>query len=246
MLRRRQFLFCTLSGFAAACSKRSEAPPPHPSPAIRQSTHAGVDFLELFPNGADASAPLIVAIHGMGDRPENWVDSWRSFPAKVHIALPRAFRSFGDGFSWFEFREGMSDTEFGTEVGNAEEKLWKAIASLAGTRKVLVTGFSQGGILSFAIAARRVERVICAFPVAGSLPGSLLPNSGTRTAKVIALHGTADRVVAFKWGKATVDALKERGNDASLKTYADVGHTMTAEMRSDLWSEIGRALPPAQ
>jgi phospholipase/carboxylesterase len=209
----------------------------------RRTKYEGVDFIELFPGDADESAPLVVAIHGMGDKPDNWIDSWRTFPARVQIALPRAFTKYGEGYSWFEFRDGMSDPEFGAEVGAAEDKLWKGIAKLAGTRRIIVTGFSQGGILSFAIASRHADKVAAAFPVSGSCPGPLLPKDKARAAPLVAFHGTADNVLAFKWGKAAVDAFKEQGNDATLKVYPGVGHTITSEMRADLWAELQKALP---
>jgi phospholipase/carboxylesterase len=209
----------------------------------RRTRYEGVEFIELFPNDADESAPLVVAMHGMGDSPDNWIESWRTFPAKAQIVLPRAFTKYGDGWSWFEFRDGMSDAEFGAEVGAAEEKLWKAIAKLAGTRRLIVTGFSQGGILSFAMAARHPDAIAYAFPVSGSCPGPLLPKNKARSAPLLAFHGTSDNVLAFKWGQGAVNAFKEQGNEASLKIYPGVGHTITPEMRADLWTELQKALP---
>lgn len=244
MLSRRDVLsaglgttLLTLAGGAASCAKaRSPSWP-------RRSKHEGVDFIELFPGDADETAPLIVAVHGMGDKPDNWIETWRPFPARAQVVLPRAFTKYGEGFSWFELRDGMSDAELGAEVGGAEEKLWKGIAKLAGARRVIVTGFSQGGILSFAMAARHPDKIAYAFPVSGSCPGPLLPKDKARSAPIVAFHGTADAVLAFKWGQAAVNAFKEQGNEATLKTYPNVGHTITPEMSADLWAEIQKALP---
>jgi phospholipase/carboxylesterase len=241
MLSRRQALgtglFC-LAGLAGLGCARAKTPA-----WPRRARYEGVDVIELFPNEADETSPLLVAVHGMGDKPDNWIDSWQTFPAKVQIALPRAFTKYGDGFSWFELHDGMSDTELGAEVGAAEEKLWKGIAKLAGDRKPIVTGFSQGGMLSFTMAARHAGRIAAAFPVSGACPGPLLPKNRARAAPLVALHGTADEVLAFKGGKGAVEAFKEQGNEATLKAYPGVGHTITPEMRADLWAEIQRALP---
>ena len=209
----------------------------------RRTKYEGVDFIELFPNAADERSPLVVAVHGMGDKPDNWIDTWSTFPGKAQIVLPRAFTKYGEGWSWFEFRDGMSDAEFGNEVGGAEEKLWKAIAKLAGNRRLIVTGFSQGGILSFAMAARHADKIAYAFPVSGSCPGPLLPKDKARAAPLVAFHGTSDNVLAFKWGQGAVNAFKEQGNEATLKAYPGVAHQMTAEMRADLWTEIQKAMP---
>jgi phospholipase/carboxylesterase len=240
MLSRREALGAGLAGFASiALGCAREKAPTWP----RRAKYEGVDFIELFPNGADETAPLVVAIHGMGDKPDNWIETWSTFPGKAQIALPRAFTKYGDGFSWFELRDNMPDAELGTEVGAAEDKLWKGIAKLAGARKVIITGFSQGGILSFASAARHPDRIAYAFPVSGSCPGPLLPKDKAHAAPLLAFHGTADNVLAFKWGKGAVDAFKEQGNEATLREYPGVGHTMTAGMQKDLWAEIQRTLP---
>ncbi|MBS2019759.1 MAG: dienelactone hydrolase family protein [Deltaproteobacteria bacterium] len=222
---------------AAGCSRAK--PPTWP----RRTRHQGIDFVELFPNDADESAPLVVAIHGLGDKPDNWIDSWTPFPARVQIAIPQGHTRHGDGFSWFDFKDGMTDAEFGAELGASEEKLWRGIDELAGKRRVVVTGFSQGGFLCFAMASRHPDRVVKAFPVGASCPGPLLPKNGAKTAPVVAFHGTADQVLAFKWGKAAVDAFKEQGNDAVLREYPGVGHAIPPPMRADLWREIQAALP---
>src|SRR5262249_13856634 len=155
----------------------------------------------------------------------------------------RAFLPYGSGYSWFPLTAGMTDAELGAVVGDSEARLWKGIAKLAGQRKVFVTGFSQGGILSFAIAARHPDAVVRAFPVAGSCPGPLLPQNKARAAPISAFHGTNDRLLEIKWGREAVNAFKEQGNEAELKEYEGVDHRMTPEIKKDLWDAIGRALP---
>jgi len=244
MLSRREALSAGLLGLAGLLGPAAPGCAKAPSPSLpRRARYDGVEFIELFPNDATEAGPLVVAVHGMGDKPDNWIDSWKAFPGKAQVALPRAFTKYGDGFSWFDLRDGMTDAELAAGVGEAEEKLWKGILKIAGARKVIVTGFSQGGMLSFVMAARHADRVASAFPISGSCPGPLLPKDKARAAPLVALHGTADNVLAYKWGKGAVDAFKEQGNDATLKTYDGVGHTFTAEMRADLYAEIQRALP---
>mgnify|MGYP000913348942 CR=1 FL=1 len=243
MLTRRALLSSGLATFALACSREAKksAAPSWP----RQTSREGVDFIELFPHGATEESPILVAIHGRGDRPENWVDTYRSFPHAARIVLPRAFTPFGSGFSWFDLHDGMSDEELGAAVGAAETRLWKGTVALTGAKKIFVTGFSQGGILSFAIASRHADAVAYAFPVAGSCPGPLLPKAGAPIAPLVAFHGTADPVIEFRWGRAAVDTFKERGGDARLRAYPGVAHSMTAEMHADLESEITAAMTGA-
>lgn len=261
--RREVFLWAGLAVASAAsglaCSK---PPPPEPKKAPptwpRTTTHESVEMIELFPQGADESSPLVVAIHGRGDKPENWIEGWSAFPEKAWIVLPRAPIPWGPpappdggraGTSWFELHDGMTDAELGASVGDAETKLWRGVSHLmreAKKKKLIVTGFSQGGILSFAIAARHPIEVAHAIPVAGSLAGPLLPKNKALAAPLFAMHGTEDKVIRIEYGRGAVNAFKEQGNDATLKEYPGVGHQVTAEMRNDWRNALLEVLPKAR
>lgn len=240
MLSRRELLALGL----AACSRSKDTPPKEaPIEWPRTTVHEGVSFIELFPQGASESSPIVVAVHGRGDRPDRWVETWRTFPGRARIALPRAPNPLGDGFSWFDFRDGMTDEQFGAEVGAAEEKLWRGIAKLAaGKQRLIVTGFSQGGILSFAMASRHPDVIAHAFPIAGSCPGPLLPKDKARAAPVLAFHGTEDDVLQIRWAREAVKAFTEQGNRAELREYQGIKHALPNQMRADVWNAIVSAL----
>ncbi len=250
LTRRELFTFGTaVVAFGAGCDRatppaaeKREAPAPPPR-GVGTRVVAGVELRELFPSGGTEASPVIVAIHGRGDHPSSWVERWSRFPRAAQVVLPRAFTPFGDGFSWFELAREMSDEQVAASLGAAEAKLWPAIAMTSGTRPLFVTGFSQGGMLSFAIAARHGERVTKAFPVAGRCPASLLPTSGGKVAPVVALHGTSDPVIAFAKGQAAVDAFRKAGTEATMIPYPDVPHTMTGDMHARLWQELASAMP---
>src|SRR5262249_9064648 len=105
-----------------------------------------IRVLDMFAQGADASSPLVVWIHGRGGRPERFAAFWHDFPAKIEIVLPQGFTPMGEGWSWFEIA-GTNDGDWAHAIGDAEQKLWPTIAAAAHGRKLIVGGFSQGGIL---------------------------------------------------------------------------------------------------
>ena len=110
-------------------------------------------------------------------------------------------------------------------------------------QRLLATGFSQGGILSFALASRHPSRIAHAFPVAGSCPGPLLPKEGPgQAAPISAFHGAEDDVLAIRWARDSVRAWNERGSHAELKEYPGVRHAISPSMRDDLWSALVSAL----
>jgi phospholipase/carboxylesterase len=249
MLTRRQFALALAGSCIAGCTKKQE-PPPSPSQEAttkptwpRTTTHAGVEMLELYPSDADEKAPLIVAIHGRGDRPQHWVEGWRSFPARAEIVMPRAFTPWGDGYSWFKLDESMSDEAISAEVGAAEAKLWPGLLELAAGRKMVVTGFSQGGILSFVLAARHADVVTHAFPISGACPKGLLPKENA--APITAFHGTVDNVIPIQWDRAGVEALKSSGHQVELREYEGIAHSISPQMRQDWRAELVKAISTA-
>lgn len=233
-----------LAGLSSSVGCRTQAPgeaeepKKGPRPASRAFTTEGTEILETFTNDAPDDAPIVVAIHGRGDAPVAFTALYKRYAGKVRVLAPRAYTPFGDGFSWFELREGMSDGELGASVGAAMERLHKSIAAAVGGKRYVVTGFSQGGILSYAFASKYPNELLCAIPIAGSLPGPLLPGPKQKAAKTRAFHGEADTVIASKWGAATVETFVREGGDATLRTYPGLGHQFNQELLTDYFTAI--------
>lgn len=232
---------------AAACrtqpgAEREAAAKKAPRPEVRTLTAEGTELLESFTNDAPDDAPIVVAIHGRGDSPKNFRELYKRFGGKVRLLVPKAYTPFHTGFSWFDLHEGMTDAELGASVGGALERLHRAVASLVGGKRYIVTGFSQGGILSYGFAARYPAEVRCALPVAGSLPGPLLPGPKQPAAKTRAFHGEADDVIAAKWGLATVETFKREGADARLTTYPGLGHSISDALLADYFAALAECV----
>src|SRR5262249_50644946 len=147
-------------------------------------------FVQLFPNGGDETAPLVVGLHGRGDTPEGFSRVFSDFPLRAEVVVPRAHLPFHLGFEWFDWPQGITDEELARRIGEAEDKLWPSLATHAHGRKLIIVGFSQGAILAFTLAARHPDDLLAAFPISGAFPRPLWPTG--RSAPVHALHGTAD------------------------------------------------------
>lgn len=204
------------SGLGAACAR--------PARRVTREARAGVDFTILVPGTARPGVPLVVALHGEGGSPERWTDGFARFPGDATIALPRGFEPHEGGFRWFPWSADLASPKLAADVGAAEARLWAGIAELADRRRVLVTGFSEGGILSYAAVVKRGGAVAGAFPVSAACPPSLLPQTRTPLAPVIAYHGDADAVIPLAVARSTIRALVEIGGVARLREYARAGH----------------------
>ena len=206
-------------------------------------------YEELVTGGAEANdeLPLVVGIHGLGDSPAGVREIAARFPGRARFVLPRAPTPYGPGFAWFPYYGGRGTAQqYADGVGGAATLVAATIravrASRPSTGKTIVTGFSQGGMITYALAAQHPDVVDAAIPIAGYLPTLLLPPADRRIPPIRSMHGDADPIVAFALDEASVAALRALGADVTLRTYPGVPHTMTEAMRVDLSAEIAAAL----
>ncbi len=192
---------------------------------------------------------MLVAIHGLGDSPAGFAGLVRDLPVPARVILPRGLDAHEPGWSWFPIRARDPDvTALAHAIDRAADRLAPMIEQLARERPTLgrpvVTGFSQGGMLTFNLAARHGALLAAAFPVGGWLPPPSWPEgrAPADAPPIHALHGDADPAVRYGPTKAAVDALRARGWDATLSTYPGVGHAIPPPMRAELQRLLADAL----
>ncbi len=190
-----------------------------------------------------AGLPLVVVIHGMGARPENMRDSIASCHLPVRVVAPRAPTPQGEGFTWF----ARKFAEDGTRIWDVDamraraDDLAATIRAESPTGKAVVTGFSQGGILSFVLASTHPEVVVAAVPVAGMLPPALEVPAGPGAPKIRALHGEADETIPAPPTVALIGRLKAGGWDASIETFPGIQHQVSSGVHAAWCAAIAEA-----
>lgn len=198
------------------------------------------------------AAVVVVAVHGLGDVPGSLLDLVRGCTARVRVVAPRGPIRHGEGFSWFETQfseEGASAS--GADVAAASDRLAVLIDGIAQQRntvgKPILTGFSQGGMLSFAVAVRHPESIAAAFPLAGALPTDLLPTAAPSGGgpPIRALHGDADPVLPIAPTRALVRQLDAQGWDATLRVFAGTEHAVPPAMHAQLCASISALVTPS-
>jgi phospholipase/carboxylesterase len=210
----------------------------------------GLKYLELVQGGArlEDRLPMLVMLHGRGDRPRR--DYLPELGLELRLVMPQAPTPLLDGFSWFDYRATDQRPEaLAAGIAAASDRLATAIARLARrlpTRgRVIVSGFSQGGMLSYALALRNPALFERSLPLSGLLPPSLWPERpepGVRYPPIRACHGTADTLVPFEPARALISALQARGFDAELTEFPGVRHTISPAMLERLQTELGRSV----
>jgi phospholipase/carboxylesterase len=237
--------------FVVACQaspgvKQSGAASASPAAAMPRpkSVALGLDYVEVMVGGAraDDPAPMIVALHGLGDRPEHFVSIFDGFPARARVLAPHSRDAYSDGFAWFTPIGPMSDeaapalAKAADEVAMFTEKAVRARPTLG---KPLVVGFSQGGALSYAIAVRHTDSIGGAFPVGGWLPPPLWP-AGRPSSElpIFAFHGNADERVPLSRDRAGAEQLEKLGFAVHFKEADGVGHAIPPSIRLPLFAAL--------
>jgi phospholipase/carboxylesterase len=195
--------------------------------------------------GAEDREPLVIALHGLGDRPESFVRVFDGFAAPARVVAPHSATAYYDGYSWFPFRKGDPDSS-APGIANAAEQLERFAAGVAKKRptagRPIVTGFSQGGALSFALAARHPDSFSAAFPLSGWFPPALWPTEKPRNAPpIVVFHGTADSLVPINRMRPAATRLAELGFTIDVRELDGVGHAIPQAERLALFEALAKA-----
>ena len=162
-----------------------------------------LNYIEFTTAGAlpTQTLPLIVALHGYGDNPQNFARMWRKFPGPARFIVFQAPQVKGPGFSWFRVKRPLtlSQPEITHQIIDAALRITQQTKRLMKTKptvgRPIVTGFSQGGILSLTIGLLHGDVFSAAVPLA-VLP-THPPRPTTPIAPMTAFHGQADTVVPW-------------------------------------------------
>jgi phospholipase/carboxylesterase len=231
-----------LAMLSLACGKEPPAEKFKPLPTLEPLSH-----MEYLPGStADApDLPLVVAIHGAGDFPKNFRKYYKGIEVPVRVILPRAPIKAGRGYTWFECRPyPVKVDKYAPHTAQTADAVVELIGRLS-TRypkapKPIVTGFSLGGIISFAIAVRNPEVADLLIPMAGALPKDLWPDERPqgKLPPIRALHSKIDNIVKTPQTRKLVARLKELGYDVQLKEFGEFRHEFEPPIQQELWRLI--------
>jgi phospholipase/carboxylesterase len=233
-----------------AVTARSAAPPegplpPEPLPADAPGIHAGafehaglwVAEVVLGEVPEDAPLPLVVMLHGRGDRPRIPGGPFGRVPTPMRVLVPRGPLILGEGFAWarHSITQNRHD-ELAADLIAGADRLASLIAHVRQTRPTagspIVTGFSQGAMLAWTLAVRHPQVVGHVIPVAGWVPPAARPVP-LISAPAFALHGDDDPIVRIEPTREWVALLRASDNEVTFREYAGVGHEVSPEMNRD-------------
>lgn len=232
-----------------ACDARPTPPPAPSAAASSPAAPARTSYVEVLTGGATLGEPLplLVGLHGLGDRPERFIGMVAGLDRKTRLVALRGVDPYHDGFSWFPFTGKVGDPASIPGIRRSADVVANTVAELVRehpTRgKPIVVGFSQGGVLAYALATRHGAAFAAAFPVGAFLHAPLWDEVDAAHAPPIeAFHGEADPLVTLDLATGTRDGLAARGIPVVLHTYPGVPHGVPEAVRSELFVALRRAV----
>lgn len=207
-----------------------------------------VEFVEVLTGDPSPTIPRanILAIHGYGDTPQNFVQWLRPLRANARIWAARGVEQAGEGRAWFP----RSNADFN---GAAPAMKVSAIVLEQAFRSrmrrdnscgaPLIVGFSQGAMLAYVIAATQGNAYNTVIPIGGLLPSALLPSPQMRgSVQIHAFHGTADAMIPFAEGERSLNAFHSAGFTTNFHALPGVGHTIPPQTQAEILGILERAI----
>ena len=207
----------------------------------REDEHAGIYFVEVVLGDVhmDAELPLLVLLHGRGDRPRIPGGPFAGLQEPVRVIVPRGPDRLGDGFTWLPVRTG--EGKIGVLARSLREMaarlallIDEVLAARATVGAPIIVGFSQGGLLTFTLAVQHPSVVGAAFPMAGWLPPPLQPTEREHPwyPRIRSMHGTADEIIPIEPTRLLVADLQALSIEIELVEFEGVGHNMSDDMNA--------------
>lgn len=196
------------------------------------------------------STPLLILLHGYGSNEHDLFSFASELPEELFIVSARAPMTLGpDSYAWYTIHFDMnngkfSDTQEAIESVNIISTFIDEVKNeyKVGLNNTFLLGFSQGTILSYALALNHPEKVQHIIALSGYINLDLL-NSGHRinnfsNIDFFCSHGSVDQVIPVEWAQNAAPYLNDLGISNSYKEYM-VGHGVAPQNFYDLkkWIE---------
>jgi phospholipase/carboxylesterase len=201
---------------------------------------------------AGGPPPLLLMLHGIGSNEEDLLGLAPYLDGRLLVASARAPITMGPGaYGWFniEFtpRGLLADTEQAKEslrmLPGFVGELVEAYGADAG--RVYLMGFSQGAMMSLALALTEPGRIAGAVLMSGRYPSQALeqgPDARALAGKpFMVTHGLYDPVLPVSEGRAVRDQLEQLKVELTYREYP-MGHEVSMESLKDVSAWLSRKL----
>jgi phospholipase/carboxylesterase len=223
-----------------------------PGVRVREGTAHDLSYYEIILGDADFgdALPLVVLLHGRGDRPRIPSGPFIGAPTPMRLVIPRGPLRLGAGFAWVRVsvtqgRPDLLASSLRTRTHHVAALIHTLSETLPTVGRPVVAGFSQGALLAFSLALHRPDVVGRAFPIAGWVPPELMPASPVAPdlrVPIRSVHGTIDPVIPIAPTREVVAVLRALAWEVELVEFEGVGHVVSPEMNAAFEAWLEQAL----
>lgn len=184
--------------------------------------------------------PLLLLLHGYGSNEQDLFSFASELPEDYYVISARApFDMTYGSYAWYAINFDADENKF-SDIGQARASrdiIANFIDELAtaypiDVTKVTLIGFSQGSILSYAVALSYPEKVQRVVAMSGYLNTEIAVDDFAKNdfskLTLFASHGTVDQVIPVDWARNSVPVLEQLGIPIVYKEYP-IGHGVSPQ-----------------
>ncbi len=194
--------------------------------------------------------PLILLLHGYGSNEQDLFSFASELPEEYYVISARAPYDLQYGsYAWYAINFDADENKFSdhNQAILSRDLISKFIDQLIQNypidpKQVTLLGFSQGTILSYAVALSYPEKVQRVVALSGYLNEEIIAENYKKndfsTLQIFVSHGLADQVIPISWARKAPGILDTLHIPNLFKEY-QVGHGVAPQNFTDLknWLE---------
>lgn len=202
-------------------------------------------YLVREPENITENTPIIFLLHGYGSNEQDLFSFTPELPKDWIVVSFRAPRNTPyEGFCWYDI--DFSSAERFIDVEQAEESLSAILVKITEIKKhygieiapTHIAGFSQGGILSYALSLKNPEIfakviLLSCYPEMRILQNIEKDKKKFQHLRFFVSHGTEDAVIPLEWARKGADFLYDLGCFFTFREYM-AGHGINQKNFIDL------------
>ncbi|CAH0335271.1 Carboxylesterase 2 [Flavobacterium sp. CECT 9288] len=179
--------------------------------------------------------PLLLLLHGYGSNEADLFSFAEELPEQYYVISARAPYDMQYGsYAWYAINFDADENKFSdhNQARISRDVIVQFIDELTATypidaQNIALIGFSQGAILSYAVALSYPEKVQKIVAMSGYFNAEIIKDGFQKnnfdTLKIFASHGTVDQVIPIDWARKTPSLMESLGIKSTYKEYP-VGH----------------------
>jgi phospholipase/carboxylesterase len=184
--------------------------------------------------------PLLLLLHGYGSNEADLFSFASELPEEYFVISAQAPYDMQYGsFAWYAINFDADENKFSdlNQARQSRDMIADFIDELLAkypidSTKVNLIGFSQGSILSYAVALSYPTKIAKVVAMSGYLNLDMaiegFEKNDLSGLKIFASHGTVDQVIPVEWARKTPQLLENFGIDVVYKEYP-IGHGVSPQ-----------------